>query len=108
MTVYMKKGDRLPLLRSTLTQSDNVTPINLTAATVTFTMRHRLTGVVKIAAGAVTIIDAVNGVVQYGWGAADTDTEGAYDAEFTVSIGGLPETVPGSGCILVLIEAKLV
>lgn len=105
MTVYMKKGDRLPLLRAELTGADGAA-INLTAASVVFRLRAR-GGAIKIAAGAVSIVSAELGVVQYAWSAGDTDTEGVFDGEFIVTIGGLAETVPGSGAVLVLIESGL-
>lgn len=105
MTVYMKKGDRLPLLRASLTGADGVA-LNLTAASVVFRMRPRGGSALKVNSSA-TVVDAVNGVVQYGWGATDTDTEGLYDGEFVVTVGGLVETVPSSGYVLVSVEPPL-
>ena len=105
MTVYMKKGDRLPLLQAELTDASG-TPLNLTGATVTFKMRSRNGTVLKVNAAA-SVISAELGVVQYAWGATDTDTEGSFDAEFVASFGGLPMTVPGAGAFLIVIGSGL-
>lgn len=105
MTVTMKKGDRLPLLRATLVDSDGA-PLPLAGASVLFRMAPVLGGALKVNAAA-AIIDAALGIVQYSWGATDTDTEGAFNGEFVVTIGGLAETVPGSGYVLIAIEPAL-
>lgn len=110
-TFNLKVGDRLPTLRRTLRDGDG-DPIDLTGATVTFRMRPQPTGptvpALKIAAGATTTIGApTDGVVDFAWGASDSDTPGVFDGEFAVSIGGLPMTVPSSGYVTVVIEPKL-
>ena len=105
MTVYMKKGDRLPLLRAQLTGADGVA-IDLTASTVTFRMKPRNGGALKVNTTA-NVVDAVNGIVQYGWAAGDTDTEGIFDGEFVTSTGGLLETMPSSGYVVISVEPVL-
>lgn len=107
MSVNMKQNDRLPVLQATLNGHDG-NPLDLTTASgVVFRMRSRVTGVVKVNAAA-AVTDAANGVVQYSWAAGDTDTPGVYDGEFRVTIGGLVETVPSSGFVLVMIEPGVV
>lgn len=106
MSVNLKKGDRLPVLRATLLGTDGA-PLDLTTAnSVTFKMRKRGSDVVKVSAPA-TVTDAAAGKVQYAWGANDTDTAGQFDGEFIVSIGGLPMTVPSSGFAQITIEPGL-
>lgn len=105
-TISLKKGDRLPKLRATLTDSDGAA-LNLSGASVVFRMRLRFSATALKVNAAATIIDAAAGVVEYSWGATDTDTEGAFDGEFAVTLGGLLETVPGSGSVLVVIEPIL-
>lgn len=106
MTVSMKKGDRLPLLRAALKGSDGAA-LDLNGASVTFRMRPTLGGALKVNAGATIIGSPSDGVVQYAWGATDTDTVGTFDGEFAVSISGLIETVPNSGYVTIEIGEKL-
>jgi hypothetical protein len=104
-TFNMKKGDRLPKLRATLLGSDG-NALDLTGASVTFRMRARNGGALKVNASA-TIITAVSGIVEYSWAAADVDTEGYYDAEFAVTLAGLVQTVPSGGYVLVWVTPAL-
>lgn len=101
----MKVGDRAPLLRAMLVD-DAGNPVNLTGATVTFRMKSRSGGSLKVNAAA-SVVDAVNGVAQYTWAATDTDTAGYYRAEFGVSFGGPMETVPASGTMTVVLTPPL-
>lgn len=90
-----KKGDRAPAL--TLQALDLAgDPLDLTGATSpVFLMRLIGGSVNKINRAAATIVDASTGVVSYSFAAADVDTPGTYRAEFEVSLGGLPLTIPG-------------
>lgn len=93
---YIKRGDRLPVIRRTLTTSDG-NAINLSGATVNFIYRiadESLPAVVGT--GTVTIVTAASGIVEYAWAAADTATAGEYNAEFEAQIGGLRITAPNS------------
>lgn len=56
--------------------------VDLTGMTITFYMWNKRTRVAKVSAGACTITDAVNGKVEYRWGATDLDDPGLYEAEF--------------------------
>lgn len=104
-TFTIKKGDRLPKLRATLVDGNSAV-INLTGGSVQFRMRARAGGALKVNAAA-TVVDAVNGVVEYAWQAIDVDTAGTFDAEFAVTLSGLVQTVPSSGYVLVIIEPLL-
>lgn len=95
---FLKRGDRLPLLRRTLKTSDGVV-IDLTGATVRFLYRiadDTLPAV--IGAGPVALIDATNGIVEYSWSAADgLLAVGRYKGEFEAILAGLRLTAPGNG-----------
>ena len=105
-TFTVKKGDRLPKLRATLLDSSGAA-IDLTAASVQFRMRPRGGGALKVNAAASVVAPATSGVVEYAWGATDTDTEGNFEAEFAVTLAGLVQTVPASGFVLVSVEPLL-
>jgi hypothetical protein len=80
---YIKSGDRLPVLRRVLADTDG-TPIDLTGCTVAFSMGEP--GIsVKVSAAACTIVDAIGGEVEYPWAAADTNTVGTYRGEFKIT-----------------------
>lgn len=93
--VYMKKNDRLPLLRVALKDSSG-SALSLSGASVKFRMRKKGATDLKVDASA-SVIDAATGIAQYSWAAGDTDTPGKYDYEFVVTIGGLAETTPSQG-----------
>jgi len=104
-TFNMKKGDRLPILRAQLLDSEDV-PIDLTGASVQFRMRPRSGGALKVNAAA-TVVDAPAGIVEYAWAALNVDTEGLFVGEFAVTLVGLIQTVPSSGVVLIVIEDVL-
>jgi len=87
----IKKNDSAPALRCIL-QDDSANPIDLTnASTVQFHMKSDTdtggTGTpLKVDAPA-SVIDAVNGIVEYAWlsDGSDTDTPGVWFGEFEVS-----------------------
>ena len=99
-TFFIKQNDTVPALRATLKDGrGNV--IDLTSASINFHMKD-LAGTVKIDAAATIISPASDGIVQYNWVAADTDTIGSYQAEFEVSHSDSSiETFPNNGYIRV-------
>lgn len=107
-TVFMKQGDRLPALRVQLLDA-NGAAIDVTSATVTFRMRDTRTKALKVTAGACTKPNGgADGVVQYAWGATDTDTVAAYEGEFAcVFSGPLTQTVPTNGYVTVQVVDSL-
>ena len=104
----IKQGNRLPTLRVQCLDGDGV-PVDLaTAVAQTFSMRHSDTSVVKVTAGACTIISTTDGIVDYAWAANDVDTAGDYEGEVTVTFGASKaSTFPGQGRIGVHIEARV-
>lgn len=105
-TFYLKRGDRLPILRKQLLAPDG-TVQSLVGVTVTFKMADAQTGVMVVTSGAVTVTDAANGWVEYAWAANDTLNAGIFNAEFEGSFAGLPMTFPNFGFLRVQIGADL-
>lgn len=101
---YLKKGDTSPSIRYTLSPT-----VDLTGATVRFSMRNRATGAIKInRATAGIVAPATGGVVQYNWTSGDVDTAGEYQAEFEIThASGTPETFPNYGFIAVKISEDI-
>lgn len=82
MAFNIKQNDTSPSLQATLKDA-SLNPINLAGASVQFHMKG-IDGSLKVNA-AMTVVDAVNGVIQYDWQDGDTDTVGSYYAEFEVT-----------------------
>lgn len=95
-TYSMKSGDTKPM-RARLTYSDG-SPVDLTGATVSFYMGTTLVD------RPATVVDATDGVVEYPWGAGETNTPGQYPAEFKVTVAGASQRVPSKGTIIVKID----
>ena len=105
-TFTIKSRDRLPPLRVQLIE-DNGYPANLTDATVRFIMKRNPNASPVVDAQA-TILDPLNGVVEYAWQAGDTDSPGMYVAEFEVTYpDGTIKTYPGYNYIYIRIAQDL-
>lgn len=105
---YIKQGDTLPLFRTTLKDAAGV-GVNLTGSTVKLTLTNIETKALKITEASVSLIDAANGIVEYTWLTADTDTAGTFSAEFEVTTGGgRIHTFPNARVnqLLVVMEAE--
>lgn len=95
----IKKNDTSPAIRATL-RNDDCSPINITGASVRFHMIQHGVSAPKIDAAASVV--SIGGVVEYSWTPQDTDTPGAYAAEFEVTYAdGSVETFPSDGYIRV-------
>lgn len=107
MAFEIKRNDLRPHFRVQLTQ--NGTPADITGAVAArFIMKATTT--LKINRQSMTVIDASEGIVEYAWGATDTDTSGAYNAEVEIDWGGSPveyQTFPSKGYFAITIEDDL-
>ena len=101
-TFTIKKGDTGPRLLYALSPAAE---IDLTGATVRFSMRSRVSGTVRISRAAAVIVTAtVTPTVAYDWQTADTAVAELCDAEFEVTYaGGKIETFPNTGFIAVVV-----
>ena len=98
---YIKQNDTRPAIAANLTDA-NAAAVNLTGATVKFSMRVEPAGTVKVNAATATIDDAEAGQVSYNWTASDTNTADDYEAEFQVTFaGGAVQTFQGRNWIAV-------
>jgi hypothetical protein len=108
-TFYFGQSDTSPVLQDTLLDSSGAA-VDLTGATVKFTMTDRF-GVVVINAAAATIVGPpTGGVVSYTWQTADLANPGFYRGKWTVTFsGGGVESFPnadGSGTFLIVVTPK--
>ena len=79
------KTATLPKVTVQVFDGDDV--VDLTGATVTFTLRDSA-GVAKVSDAAATLLDATNGIVEYQLKTADVDTQGFFFAQFKITISG--------------------
>ena len=89
MTDYIKRGDTNPAFSKRL-RTNSGEPIDLSSVVdVGFNLRDENYNVVVSddTNGAVTIVDATTGQVEYDWQASDTTDIGSYQAEFVVDFG---------------------
>lgn len=92
MTLSLWKDNRLPLLTDTITSSS--VAVDLTGATVLFSMRPTYSAALKVSGATATIVSAAAGTVSYAWAADDVDTVGEYYGWWTVAISGKNQDTP--------------
>lgn len=106
----IKRGDRRPRFRVQLTSGKvNPVAVNLTGNTGVWFIMKNVGGTVVVNT-AMTIIDPVNGIVEYPWGAADTTTAGTFQAEVEVAWQAArveTQTFPSEGTWPVVITQDL-
>jgi hypothetical protein len=96
MAFVMKKGDRRPRYRVSLTVGGS--PVDLTGATgVRFIMKTSPAAGSATVDAAATVVTAASGIVEYAWGPTDTTTSGIYVIEFEVNWAGEKQTFPSVG-----------
>lgn len=113
---FMKQGDLRPYIGASLVD-ENGDPLDLTDASVTFSMRKKPSAnkpgggaTVVIDAAAASVTDEPGGVVEYQWVDGDTDVVGEFQAEFRIEWPTedppdvKPETYPQNGYIIVVIR----
>ena len=100
---YVKQNDTVPPLEVFLKDAYGA-PVNVTGATIKFSMRVKPAGAVKVNAATADIVTAGAGRVKYAWAATNTDTADTYEGEFqvTFSNGGV-QTFPNDGHIAIVI-----
>ena len=103
-TFFLKLNDTSPALLYYLLPKT----VDLTGATVQFSMKAAPGGAIKInKAAAVVVTPTGNPAVRYDWQAANSDTEGEFDAEFLVTYAsGKKETFPNSEFIKVIVGQR--
>ena len=91
---YIKQNDTASSIKRVLVDSFS-SPVNLTGASLKFSMRVKPAGTVKISAASATVSEAGLGKVQYDFTASNTDTADEYEGEFEVTYSdGKIQTFP--------------
>ncbi len=103
----IKQNDTSKKIEATLKDVAGVA-VNLTGATVVFSMWLKRSRTLKVDEASATIVVAASGTVEYQWVAADTDTAGDYEGEFEVTFsGGLIETFPNDRNIQIAVAPEI-
>ena len=98
----IKKGDLLPEITHQFTDADGAA-VNLTGATIKFSMWLVDGGTAKINAAAAAIVTAATGQVKYTLAGTDTDTAGRYKGEFEATLTAKKLTSPNNTYISIII-----
>lgn len=98
---YIKRGDRAPYLQVQVLNPDDTARDLSTASAIQLNMGKEGALVPKINMQPMTSIFLGQGIVEYRWAAADTDTVGEFRAEIVVTEGGKSESFPHDGYIIV-------
>ena len=102
-TFYIKANDTASFITRDLKDAFGA-PVNVTGASVVFSMRVKPAGTLKVTRQTCAIVAAGTGRVRYEWVAADTDTADEYEGEFQVTYGnGKIQTFPNDGHIPVVV-----
>lgn len=86
LRIDIKKGSSSPNLSVKIIKTSDGLPFNLTGSSAVFSMKRVGATTNKIDDVAANISDPTNGIVEYPWGASDTDTEGKYRGEFVITL----------------------
>ena len=80
-------------------------PVNLTGASVKFSMRVKPAGTVKVDGATATVVTAGTGRVRYTFTTDDTDTADEYEGEFECTFSdGTVQTFPNRGYIPIIVQ----
>jgi hypothetical protein len=102
-TFYIKSNDTASFLTRDLKDAFGA-PVNVTGASVVFSMRVKPAGTMKITRQTGVIVNAGIGRVRYEWTASNTDTADEYEGEFQVTYAnGKIQTFPNDGHIPIVI-----
>ena len=80
---YVGEGDTKADLQVVLLDGNN-TAVDVTSATIVFSMLQLRSKRLLVDRSAVTIVTAASGIVKYLWGATDLDQPGDYEGKFEV------------------------
>ena len=104
-TFYIKQNDTASFLTPDLKDSIGA-PVNVTGASVVFSMRVKPAGTVKVDAQTAVIVTGGTGRVRYEWASdgSDTNTADEYEGEVQVSYAnGKIQTFPNDGHIPIVV-----
>ena len=102
-TFYIKQNDTASFITRDLKDAFGA-PVNVTGATVKFSMRVKPAGTVKVDDQDAVVVTAGTGRVRYEWTAANTNTADEYEGEFQVTYAnGKIQTFPNDGYIPIVI-----
>ena len=102
-TFYIKENDTASFITRDLKDAFGA-PVNVTGASVVFSMRVKPAGSLKVTRQTCAIVAAGTGRVRYEWIAADTDAADEYEGEFQVTYAnGRIQTFPNDGHIPVVV-----
>lgn len=97
---YIKKDDTAPAIQVQITNPDGTARDLTDASAFKFSMGKQ-GSLPKIDLQAATAVLLAQGVIQYDWTSADTNTADEYRAEFSFTEDGRLETFPKDGYIIV-------
>ena len=95
------KGATLPSLEIQVLDGND--PVDLTGATVTFSMQDA-NGVPKISGAAANLDDAATGKVSYDWAGADVDTDGNFSGQFSIVVAAGTYKIPNGSTQRLIIQ----
>ena len=100
---YLKQNDTASAIKRVLVDAFG-SPVNLTGASLKFSMRVKPGGSVKVNGATATVSNAGLGEVQYNFTASNTDTADEFEGEFeaTYAAGGI-QSFPNDGHIPIII-----
>jgi BppU N-terminal domain len=102
----IRQGDTKPYFSTVLTNPDG-SVVDLTSATVSFTMRDQATKL-RVITGSCTIVAPTLGQVQYHWAPGDTSVAGWYNGVFAVTFADTSrETFPNDHNNTVLVTPSV-
>jgi hypothetical protein len=86
---FIKKGATDPPLYVQLVREDNNVPLNISGASVSFTMKRDGATNPVLDEVTATLTDAANGIIAYEWNSSPltgTEKAGKFKAEFTITL----------------------
>ena len=104
-TLYIKANDTASFITRALKDAFGA-PVNVTGASVGFSMRVKPAGAMKVTTEDAVIVTAGTGRVRYEWNSSDGDTNTAaeYEGEFQVTYAnGKIQTFPNDGHIPIVV-----